>query len=59
MAQHAKKTQRHEIARAKVIAEEFDTFRARDMDPPDISGFLTQYRTDRRRTTSTAPRSAT
>lgn len=43
MCRHADKTQRDERARGRVIAEEFEEFRARDMTPPDITGFLQQY----------------
>ena len=43
MARHAATTQRDERARGKVIALEFDTFRARDMESPDVTGFLEQF----------------
>jgi integrase len=44
MSAHAEKTQRDERARGRVIAEEFDEFRACDMRPQDIAGFLQQFR---------------
>lgn len=44
MACHAPKTQRDERARGVVIAEEFQEFRACDIEPPDVSAFLAPYR---------------
>jgi integrase len=44
MVEHAEKTRRDEKARGKVIADEFDEFRAADIEPPDVTGFLLQYR---------------
>lgn len=43
MANHADSTQRDERARGKVIADEFEEFRAGDIQPPDVTAFLEQY----------------
>jgi hypothetical protein len=43
MANHAETTQRDERARGKVIANEFEEFRAADIQSPDVTVFLEQY----------------
>jgi integrase len=49
MAEHAETTRRDEKARGKVIADEFEEYRAADIEPPDVTEFLKPYR-DRPRT---------
>lgn len=44
MASHAESTQRDERARVKIIADEFEEFRACDVQLQDITGFLAPYR---------------
>ena len=44
MSAHAPKTRKDETARGKVIAEEFKEFRARDLESPDVTGFLEQFK---------------
>jgi integrase len=43
MAKHADSTQRDERARGKVIAEEFEEYRACDIQSPDVTSFLEPY----------------
>lgn len=43
MVAHAAKTRKDETARGKVIALEFEEFKARDMTSAEITGFLAQF----------------
>lgn len=45
MIAHVEKTQRDERARGKVLADEFETFRAQDVQPTDVADFLKAYAT--------------
>ncbi len=44
MVEHAETTRRDEKARGRVIADEFDEFRAGDIEPPDVAAFLKPFR---------------
>lgn len=44
MVRHAATTRRDETTRGKIIAGEFEEFRARDVQPPDITAFLEPFR---------------
>lgn len=44
MARHAEKTQKDERTRGRLIADEFEEFRACDIQPQDVTGFLAQFR---------------
>jgi len=43
MVLHAEKTQKDERARGRVIAERLEEFRARDLQSPDVTEFLSAY----------------
>ena len=49
MVRHADTTRRDEKARGKVIADEFEEYRAGDIEPPDVAAFLEPF-TDRPKT---------
>lgn len=44
MARHAPKTQRDEVARGKVIASSFESFTPDQVSAPDVSEFLSHFR---------------